>query len=131
MKIEAGKKYVTGDGSKVFIHCKKNNPNKFPFIGEFGDGRLECFTEDGKFALGDTAHKFNIIGEYEPKIVITFEVDRPGYLKTLDVEEIEEAIRCVIDNNYSYALSNGHSLTPPRLSNLLKDSDFRITLLDK
>lgn len=131
MKIEVGKKYVTVDGSKVFIHCKKKNPNKFPFIGEFEDGILVGFTEDGKYTMGDPNHKCNITSECKEKLVINFEVDLSEHLKDLETEEIEEAIRSVIDNNYSYALSNGHSLTPTRLFNLLKNSDFKITLLDK
>lgn len=131
MKIEAGKTYVMASGDIVFIHCKKNNQDKFTFIGEFEGGRLECFTEDGKFSINDSTHKFNIISEYQEKLCITFEVDCPEYLKYLEIEEIEEAIRSVIDSGYSYSLSNGYSLTPLKFSNLFKDSDFKITLLDK
>ena len=131
MKIQAGKKYVTVGGSKVFIHCKKKNPNKFPFIGEFENGTIVGFAEDGKYTAGGYNHRFNITSECKEKLVVTFEVDRSEHLEDLEVEEIEGAIRSVIDNNYSYALSNGHSLTPTRLFNLLKNSDFKITLLDK
>ena len=110
---------------------QKKNPNKFPFIGEFENGIIAGFMEDGKYTAGGYNHRFNITSECKEKLVVTFEVDRSEHLEDLEVEEIEGAIRSVIDNNYSYALSNGHSLTPTRLFNLLKNSDFKITLLDK
>ena len=73
MKVEVGKTYLDGEGSKVEIYRQLTTPNDKLlgyFMGEFVD-RGDCLMYDvmGKLMIsGDSESSFNLVSEYqEPK----------------------------------------------------------------
>ena len=70
MKLKVGKSYITRDGSTVTI---RHNTNEMGFVNSpqpFGGAlksksgdRAAFFTEDGKYSLYHSEHRFDIVEE--------------------------------------------------------------------